>query len=102
MAVIGATVPILSCSTSELGHGDHHRVLPQISKVDPERRKRLRKISQHIGQLTLCTAFVHVMVPAADIGERDLHSEIGLNKLRQLPQAVAKTSTRIIRSRRSR
>ena len=36
---------------------------------------------EDVGDLALGAAFVDVVVPAADVGERDLHSEIGFDQL---------------------
>ena len=42
--------------------------------------------------------FIHVMIPAADIGECDFHAHIGFDQLRDLPHAVAEASARIARA----
>ena len=42
---------------------------------------------QQVRELTLAGAFVHVMVPAADVGERYFHTKICLQELRDLAQA---------------
>src|SRR5215467_2458813 len=39
------------------------------------------------------------MIPPTDIGEGDLHAEIRLDELCELPQAVAKTALGIVRAR---
>ena len=39
------------------------------------------------------------MIPSTDIGEGDLHTEIGFDQLRQLTQAVAEASLGVIRTR---
>src|SRR5262249_45687401 len=49
-----------------------------------------------VGDLSLYAAFVHVVVPTANVSECDLNAEVGLNELRHLSQAVAKASARII------
>ena len=64
------------------------------------RRERLRELAQDIGDLALRAAFVHMVIPAADVGKRDLHAEVRLDELRELLQAVAETATRIIRAGR--
>jgi hypothetical protein len=56
----------------------------------------IARIRQDIGELAFGRTFVDVMVPAADIGESNLHSEIGFDELRQLPQAVTEASLGII------
>ena len=40
------------------------------------------------------------MVPAADVGKRHLHSEIGFNQLSNLEQTIAKAAARVIDARR--
>ena len=64
----------------------------EIAEVDPESAQRLREFAQHIGDLALRAAFVDVMVPAADVGKCDLHSQVGFDELGELSEAVAETT----------
>ncbi len=54
---------------------------------------------QDVGDLALRAAFVDVMVPAADVGEGDLNSEIRFDQLRELLEAVAEVSAGIVGGR---
>ena len=56
----------------------------------------MRELAQHVGHLSFGGAFVDMMVPSANIGKRHLHAQVRLDKLRELPQAVAKASLGII------
>ena len=56
---------------------------------DAERRDGAREVVELVGQLTLRGALVHVRVPAADVGERDLEADVRLGQLRDLPERLA-------------
>ena len=67
----------------------------------PEGRQRLAELAQQVGKLALGGAlahFVDVVVPAADIGERHLHADVGFDQLRDLLQAVAEAAARDTRA----
>src|SRR5215469_5502111 len=96
MSVIGAAVSVFPRRAAEFGHGHDDRVFPKIAKINPECAQGLRKLAQHIRDLAFGTAFIDVVVPAADVGKSDLDAEIGFDQLRQLLEAVAKSATRII------
>ena len=59
----------------------------------------MRKLAQHICDLALRAAFVNVVIPSANVGKRNLHSQVRLDELRQLLQAVAEPAARILRAR---
>ena len=84
VSVIGAAIAIFPCCPAKLRHGHDHRVFAERSKVGPERGDGLREVAQHVGELAFGSAFIHVMVPAADVSESDLHAEIGFDQLRRL------------------
>ena len=71
-----------------------------IAQVLIERRERLAEFRQIVGQLAELAAahFVHVRVPAADIGERHFQSDIGFDQSRDLLQALAESAARILRA----
>ncbi len=92
VAVVGAAVSVLAGGAPKLGHSHDHCVLGQIAEVGPEGCYGLRELVENIGNLALGAAFVDVMVPAADVGERDLNSEIRFDELSQLFEAVAEVS----------
>src|SRR5271165_7255405 len=94
--MVGAAVAVFARRTTELRHRDQDCVFSQTTQVNPEGRYRLRELAQHISQLSIHGTLIYVMVPAADVGEGDLHPDIRLDKLRSLPQRVAKASLRII------
>jgi len=41
MAVVGAAVAVLARGAAEFGHGDDHRVFPEISEIGPESGERM-------------------------------------------------------------
>ena len=51
-------------------------VLSEISEIGPEGGEGPREVAQHVGDLTLGCALVHVMVPSPNVGKRDLHAKI--------------------------
>src|SRR6185437_7539311 len=78
MSVVGTAVAVFVYGASEFRHGDDDRILGKVAKVRPERREGLAEIAQYVGNLSFGAAFIHVMVPSADVGERNLHAEIRL------------------------
>src|SRR5579864_6369984 len=99
MAVVGSAVPVFAGSAAELRHGDDYRIVGKVAEIDPEGGERLGEVAQHVGDLPLRAAFVDVVVPAADIGERHLYAEIRLDELSELSQAVAEAASRVVRTR---
>src|ERR1700733_7711856 len=96
MTVVSAASSVLAGGTSELRHGDDDCVFAEVTKVGPKGGERLREVTENIGKLSLGAAFVDMMVPAADVGEGYLHSQIRFDQLRQLAKAVAESPTRIV------
>src|SRR5579864_6311725 len=96
MAVVGSAVPVFAGSAAELRHGDDDRIVGKVAEIDPEGGERLGEVAQHVGDLPLRAAFVHVVVPTSDIGERDLYTEIRLDELSELLQAVAEAASRVV------
>src|ERR1700722_557200 len=81
VAMVGAAIAVFADGASEFGHGDDDGVFAEVAEVGPEGSEGLRKLAKNIGNLALGAAFVDVMVPASDIGEGDLHAEVGLDEL---------------------
>src|SRR6202007_2245310 len=52
VAMIGAAVAVLARGAAELRHRYHYCVFTEIAEISPESGQRLRKVAQHIGQLT--------------------------------------------------
>src|ERR1700680_4236543 len=96
MAVVGAAVSVLASRAPELGHGYDHRICGQITEIGPEGGERLRELMENVGNLPLRAAFVDVMVPAADVGECDLNSEVSFDQLGELLEAVTEASFGIV------
>src|SRR4030095_13490509 len=80
---------------AELGERDERDVLHPVAQVEAERGQGLSQLAQARGELTAHAAFGRVVVPAADFGEGDLEPDVGLDELRDLPQAVAVPAGRI-------
>src|SRR5207248_239688 len=100
VAMIGAAVAVFARGTAELRHRDYDGIFSEVSEVDPERAQRLREFAQHVCNLTLRAALVDVMVPAADVGKGHLYAQVSFDQLGKLPEAVAKSSARIVHARR--
>ena len=98
--MIGAAIAVLARGAAKFRHGDHHRISGKVAQIDPEGGQRLREFAQQVGQQSLCSSFVDVMVPAAHIGKCDFDAQISLQQLRHLAQAVTEASARIIGARR--
>src|SRR5580704_18318746 len=98
VAVIGPAVTVLVRCAAKFRHADEHHVAHAVTHVLMERRDSLRQIAEQIGKLSLHAAFVDVMIPAAAIEERDFQADVGLEKLRNFLQALAKAAFRILRA----
>ena len=89
MPVIGATVSVLADGASELGHRQHDNVGHPLAQIGCERGDAACEIVEPGSKQSLSGALVDVSVPAADLCERDLESEIALDQLGDLPQCLA-------------
>ena len=96
MTVIGAAVAVLARRASELRHRQDHDVGHPVAEVGDERGDRPREIVEAIRELARRAALIHVRVPAADVGERDLEPDVRLDQLRDLPQALPERRARIL------
>ena len=92
VTVIGAAIAVLARGASELRHRDDNGVFAEIAEIDPERGERLREVTEHVCQLTFGRALVDVMVPARDVGERNLHAKVCFDQLRELAKAFAEAA----------
>ena len=94
--MVGAAVAVLVHRAPELRHRQDDGVLHAVAEVGDQRGDRAREIVEAVGELTLRGALVHVRVPAADVGERDLEADVRLGQLRDLPQRLAERAARIV------
>src|SRR5207237_3327474 len=90
----GAAITILARHAAELGHGENHDIVHLVTEVGDERGDRTREIVEPLRELTRRRSLIHVRIPAADIGKRDLESDIGLDQLRDLEQTQSKLRDR--------
>src|SRR6266849_5772649 len=67
VAVVGAAIAVFLCSAPEFAHGHKNNILHAVAQVLVKRRKALAEVLQQIRELSLHSAFVHVIVPAAAI-----------------------------------
>src|ERR1035438_1930049 len=102
VAVIGTAIAVFARRASELRHGDDQRLLRQRTQINPECSYGLREVAQNVGELAFHGTFIHMVVPATDVGERNLYAEVRLNELCGLAQSVAEGSARVICARRRR
>ena len=89
VAVIGAAGAVFTGGAAELRHGDQRDVGGIVSQVAPEGRNGSREVGEAIGELAVDAALVMMRVPAVDVSESSLDSEIGFEQLRDLLHAVA-------------
>jgi hypothetical protein len=89
VAVVGAAVAVLAHGPAELGQGDDDHVLHPVAEVPVEPGESRPELAQTLGELPLDAAFRRVVVPAPDVGERQLHAHVGFHQLRHLLQRVA-------------
>src|ERR1041384_5531872 len=94
--VVGAAGAVLADGPAELRHREHAKVAEPLAEIGRERGERSPQLVQPGGQLALVAALVHVGVPAAHVGERDLHAEVRLDQLGDLPHALAQPARRIL------
>ena len=90
MPMVGATIPVLTRHSAELRHRQDDDVAHAIAEIGRERRHCTREVAEAVGELPGCAALVDVSVPAADVGERDLEADVGLDELRDLQETLSK------------
>ncbi len=95
VAVIGAAIAVLVHGAAELAHGDDDDIGHAVAEVLMQRGQRLREAAEPGGELALGVALVGVGVPAVDLGEGDLHADVGLDQLRDLLEVAAEGALRI-------
>jgi len=84
VTVIGAAVAVFVHRPAELRHRQDDGVGHAIAEVRDQRRDRAREVVEAGGELPLRRTLVDVGVPAADVGEGDLESDVRLRELRDL------------------
>ena len=89
------SVPLLPFSRIVRPNSDMVRTTTQVAI---ERGQGKTQLAQPCGQLAFARALVHMRVPAAAIGERDLQPYIGFDQLRDLQQGSAQAARRILRA----
>jgi len=67
MPVIRPAVAVFARGAAKLRYRDYDRVFSEIAEIGPESRNRLRKVAEHICDLSLSAALVDVVIPAADV-----------------------------------
>src|SRR5256714_10204562 len=98
MAVVRATVAVLTRSAAKLRHRQNHYIIHALAEVCVKRSDGCAEVSQQIAELSLLIAFVDVRVPAADVREGDFQPDARFNQLRSLPQSIAERRLRIDRA----
>src|SRR5262245_6350152 len=100
MAVIRATVAVLTRRAAELRQGDERHVLHPISQVAIESRQTFSQIFEAVRHLTFGTALIHVGIPALDFCKSDLQADVGFDETGDLREAGAEAPSGIALSRR--
>ena len=94
VSVVGPAIAVLAGHPPELRHRENHHIAHPVTEVGDQRCNRRREIAQAIGQLSRCTALVHVRVPPAHVGEGDLQPQVALDRC-DLPQALREWRARV-------
>src|SRR5262245_44391353 len=98
VTVVRPTIAILPRRAAELRHRENRDVRHAVAEVLHERADRFREIVEPRRQLARRAALIHVCVPSADVGERDLQTNIRFDELRDLTQMLAERRPRILRA----
>jgi len=96
VAMIGSTISVLSRHSAEFRHRQNHNVAHSVAQVGDHRRDRLREIVKTCSKLSARRPLIDVRIPSADIRERDLHSDVRLDELRDLQQTLTELLPRIL------
>src|ERR1700733_12078280 len=96
MTMVRAPGSVLMHRASELRHADQCDVLGLVSHIRPERRNRLAELLQPAGKLSIHATLILVRVPSPDIGKSSFDSQVRLQKLGHLLQAVSKSPVGIV------
>ncbi len=98
--VIGAPVAVLGRGAPEFRHRDDDRVGKTVAEVRRERREAARELVEPVRDLAGDGALVDVVIPVAQLGERDLEADVGLRQPRNLRERPAERAVRILNARR--
>ena len=96
VTVIGSAVAVLGDGPAELRHRQHHHVAQSIAEVAREGGETAAQLAQAIGELALLAALADMRVPAVDVDEADLKSDVGADELRHLAQRLAEAAAGIV------
>ena len=88
--MIGAAGSVLAHGPAELRHGENDDVVHPVAKVAVEGCETIPKILQTIRELAARVALVCMGIPAADIGESDLHPDVRFHQLCDLLKCLPK------------
>ena len=89
VTVIRAAIAVLPRRAAKLRHAEHQHLGHAIAQILVERDQSIAKLPEAVGQLSFHGAFIHVMIPAANLSERNLEPNIGLDQLRYLLETPA-------------
>ena len=98
MTVIGPAVAVLANRPPEFRHRQHHDVAHALAEILIECGERAAELAEPRRELAFIRSLIHMRIPAAAIGERDLQPDIRFDELRDLQQCLAQASRRIIRA----
>ena len=82
--------------SAEFAHGDERDGFRARAQVSPEGGDGVGKVAQAVGELAVDAALVLVRIPATDIGEGGLDTEIGLEQLRNLHQVFGEGAAGVL------
>ena len=68
----------------------------RLAEIGDERGDAASEVVEPVGELALRRTLVDVRVPAADIRERDLEADVGLDELRDLSERLAERRARVV------
>src|SRR5256885_13527549 len=98
VAVIGSAIAIFLGGAAELTHGHEDNIFHAVAHILMKRREALSEVLQQIGKLALHAAFVHVIVPAAAIDEKNFDADVRFEELPDLLQTLAEPAGGILRA----
>ena len=96
MAVVGAAAPVFGERPAELRHRKDDSVAHPIAQVGDERADASREVVEPGGQQPLRAALVHVVVPVAGFGKRDLEANVRLGELGDLAEGLPERASRVV------
>jgi len=100
MAVISAAIAVLACRAADSDMVTTTVSSPRSPRSVQKAASDCEKSRSTLAIWPLGCSFVHVMIPATYVSKGHLHSEVCLDELRELAQAVAEAPLGIIGARR--